>query len=85
MSATTVQYRPGHGHCSIARMFHEWKSAILHTNSTRKTRMKHSCEKIHAKIHSKIHVNFPNLHVKRYMHIVIICVYLVYLSSNSAG
>ena len=30
----------GHGHCSIASVFHEWKSAILHANSTRKTRVK---------------------------------------------
>ena len=33
-------YSTGHGHCSIASVFHEWKSAILHANSTRKTRVK---------------------------------------------
>ena len=78
-------YSTGHGHCSIASMFHEWKSAILNANSTRKTRVKHLCEKVHAKLHEKIHINFPNLHVKLYKHIVIVCAYLVYLSSYIAG
>ena len=35
-------YSTGHGHCRITRMFHAWKSAMLHTNSTRKTSVKHS-------------------------------------------
>ena len=26
-------YSTGHGHCSITRVFHAWKSATLHTNS----------------------------------------------------
>ena len=34
-----------HGHCSITRVFHGWKSAILHANSTRKTRVKHWCKR----------------------------------------
>ena len=50
-------YSTGHRHCSITRVFHAWKSAILHANSTRKTRVKHSCKKIHAKILKKIHAN----------------------------
>ena len=28
-------YSTSHGHCSITRVFHAWKSAILHANSTR--------------------------------------------------
>ena len=51
------KYSTGHGHCSTTRVFHAWKSAILNANSMRKTRVKHSCKKIHAKIHKKIHAN----------------------------
>ena len=54
---TMYLYSTSHGHCSITRMFHAWKSAMLHTNSTRKTSVKHSWKNIHAKIHEKIHAN----------------------------
>ena len=50
-TAVKVTYSTGHGHCSITRVFHVWKSAILHTNSTRKRHVKHLCKNIHAKIH----------------------------------
>ena len=78
-------YSTGHRHCSITRMFHAWKSAIMHANSTRRTLVRPSCKNIHAKIHKKIHANKENLHVKLYMQIVIICMYSVYLSSYIAG
>lgn len=41
-------YSTGHRHCNLTHVFHACKSAILHANSTRKTREKHSCRKIHA-------------------------------------
>ena len=52
---TALWYSTGCGHCSIRRVFSGWKSSILHANSTRKTRAKHTCKKIHARIHEKIH------------------------------
>ena len=78
-------YSTGHGHCSITRVFHAWKSTILHANSMRKTLVKHSCKNIHTKIHKKIHANQENLLVKLYTQIVMICMYSVYLSSYIAG
>ena len=78
-------YSTSHGHYSITCVFHAWKSAILHANSTRKTRVKHSCKRLHAKIHEKIHVNQENLRVKLYSHIVKIWEYSVSLSSYIAG
>ena len=52
-----MAYSTGHRHCSITYVFHVWKSAILHANSTGKTLVKHSCKNIHAKIQEKIHAN----------------------------
>ena len=78
-------YSTGHRHCSTTRVFHAWKSAILHANSTRKTCVKHSCKKIHAKIDEKIHANKENLRAKLYTQVFIICVYSVYLSFYIAG
>ena len=40
-----MAYSTGHRHCSITYVFHVWKSAILHANSTGKTLVKHSCKK----------------------------------------
>ena len=80
-----LTYSTGQGHCSITRVFHAWKSAKLHANSTRKTLVKHSCKNVHAKIQEKIHANQENLRVKLYTQIVTICVYSVYLSSYIAG
>ena len=51
-------YSTGHGHCGITRVFHTWKSATLHANSTIKTRVKQLCKKIHAKIHEKTDANY---------------------------
>ena len=50
-TAVKVTYSTGHGHCSITRVFHAWKSPILHANSMRKRRVKHLCKNLHAKIH----------------------------------
>ena len=50
-TAVKVTYSTGHGRSSITRVFHAWKSAILHANSMRKRRVKHLCKNIHAKIH----------------------------------
>ena len=59
--------------CHIAHKFHKKNTReTLVWKNTCKNTLENTCK-------------FPNLHVKRYMHIVIICVYLVYLSSNSAG
>ena len=78
-------YSTGHRHCSITRVFHAWKSAILHANSTRKTRVKHSCKKNTHKNTQENTRKFRKFACKTYIQVVIICVYSVYLSSYIAG
>ena len=55
---TALWYSTGCGHCSIRRVFSAWKSSILHANSTRKTRAKHMCKKIHEKMHATLRAKF---------------------------
>lgn len=52
-----LPYSTGRNNCSVTRVFHACKSAILHANYARNTRVKHACKKIHAKIQEKIHTN----------------------------
>ena len=71
---TALWYSTSCGHCSVRRVFSAWKSSILHANSTRKTRAKHTCKK---------NPKFTIYISKIYTQIVVICVYSVYLSSYS--